>query len=702
MTILFILTTILAFVGYMFILFLGNYVIDEKKLVLNASSSLVDLEGNTITNVFVENRQYVEIDEIPKHVEQAFLAVEDKRFYEHNGIDIWAIGRALYKDVLAFGKVEGGSTITQQLAKNVFLTNDKTFLRKTKEAIIAINLERKYSKEKILEMYLNQVYFGHGTYGIQAASQFYFQKDVNELTLEEAALLAGVPKAPTTYSPILNPEKSIERRNVVLNLMEEQNIITPKEAVISQGKTLSLNVREKEELPWLSTYMDMVLKEAEERYHLSNEAILKGGYKITVPIDVHLQQKAYEMFKDKAFFPGTNDKVEGAFVLLNNRTGGVLSAIGGREYVRKGFNRLTTRRQPGSTFKPIAVYAPAMEERMYEPYSFLKDEEMSYGDYEPKNYDHKYSGSVTMFDALIESKNAPAVWLLDQLGVQTSKHYLKQNGIQIEDEGLAIALGGLKYGVSPLELANSYRTFAQKGQYSQPYFIEKIVDKEGNVVAEVEKEQKQVYSPQTAWNMTRMLEQVVEQGTARVGDYEGALAGKTGTTSYPGKEGAIMDAWFAGFTPEVTGAVWIGYDETNERNHLKSGSTSATKLFKAILKDTHIETETAFSVPEGLDDLDEPIRLKAVKDLTVSYHFKPLQLFTVKLTWNPQEDERVVYKIYRKREGKTKEYIGSVKGKGSFDETFVNVFSKDAYQVVPYNPQTKSEGEGTEFITPSW
>lgn len=696
------LTTVLAFVGYMFILFIGNYVIDEKKLVLNASSSLVDVEGNTITNVFVENRQYVEIDEIPKHVEQAFLAVEDKRFYEHSGIDIWAIGRALYKDVLAFGKVEGGSTITQQLAKNVFLTNDKTLLRKTKEAIIAINLERKYSKDKILEMYLNQVYFGHGTYGIQAATQFYFQKDVKQLTLEEAALLAGIPKAPTTYSPILNPEKSIERRNVVLNLMEEQNIITPKEAVISQGKTLSLNVKEKEEMPWLSTYMDMVLKEAEERYHLSNEAVLKGGYKITVPIDIHLQQKAYEMFKDKAFFPGTNDKVEGAFVLLNNRTGGVLSAIGGREYVRKGFNRLTTRRQPGSTFKPLAVYAPAMEEGLYEPYSMLKDEEISYGDYQPKNYDHQYNGFVTMFDALIESKNAPAVWLLDKLGVKTSKRYLKQNGIQIEDEGLAIALGGLKYGVSPLELANSYRTFAQNGQYSKPYFIEKIVDKEGNIVAEVTRESKQVYSPQTAWNMTRMLEQVVEKGTARSGEYGGALAGKTGTTSYPGKEGAVMDAWFAGFTPEVTGAVWIGYDETSVTHHLKAGSAYATKLFKAILKGTHVETKTAFSVPDGLADLDEPIRLKAVKNFTVSYQFKPLQLFTVKLTWNPQEDERVVYKIYRKAEGKPKEYIGSVKGKGAFDVTFVNVFSKDTYQVVPYNPQTKTEGDGTDFMTPSW
>lgn len=695
-------TSFVALVGYMFILFLGNYVIDEKKLVLNASSELVDLEGNTITKIYVENREYVEIDEIPKTVRNAFIAVEDKRFYEHTGIDLRAIGRALYKDILAGGKVEGGSTITQQLAKNVFLTQDKTWMRKTKEAIIAINLERKYTKDKILEMYLNQVYFGHGTYGIQAASQFYFGKSVNDLTLEEAALLAGIPKAPATYSPILNEKKSIERRNIVLNLMEEQNLITPHEAVLSQGKTVSLNVKEKEELPWLSTYIDMVMKEAKENYHLSNEAILRGGYKIVVPLDVHLQQKAYEMFQSDTFFRGTDNQVEGAFILLNNKTGGVLSAIGGRNYVRKGFNRIEAKRQPGSTMKPLAVYAPAIEEGLFEPYSLIKDEKMSFGSYSPKNYDHRYSGVVTMVDALIVSKNVPAVWVMDRIGVETSKKYLARNGINIKDQGLAVALGGLTYGVSPLELANAYRTFAQNGLYSEPYFIEAIYDQEGKRVGGFEGKKRQVYSAQTAWYMTRMLEQVVKEGTASPGEYDGALAGKTGTTSFVGKEGAVKDAWFAGYTPEVTGAVWIGYDETNENQYLKAGSAYATKLFKAIVKDTHVETKKVFALPEGLKDLEKPIRIESVKDFHVSYSFHPLKLFTVQLRWTPQEDNRVVYKIYRKKSDGTTEYVGSVKGKGSFDITYVNIFSKEFYQVVPYNSQTKKEGEGTGFIAPDW
>lgn len=686
----------------MFILFLGNYVVDEKKLILNTSSELVDLDGNTITKIYVENREYVEITDIPDSVRNAFIAVEDKRFYEHTGIDLRAIGRALYRDLLAGGKVEGGSTITQQLAKNVFLTQDKTLLRKTKEAIIAINLERKYPKDKILEMYLNQVYFGHGVYGIQAASQFYFQKDVNELKLDEAALLAGIPKAPATYSPLLNEEKSKKRRNLVLDLMEKQNFITPEEAVRNQGKTIGLKVKEIQDMPWLSTYIDMVLAEAEEKYQLSNEALLKGGYRIVVPVNAHLQKRAYELFQEDVYFPGTNDAVEGAFVLIDNETGGVISAIGGRNYVRKGLNRVDVKKQPGSTMKPIAVYAPAMEEGLFEPYSFLKDEKMSFGDYTPQNHDQKYDGIVTMFDALISSKNVPAVWVMDKLGVETGRKYLEKNGIKIEDEGLAVALGGLSYGVSPIELANAYRTFAQNGTYSEPYFIQAIYDQEGKELSPPNRVKTVVYSQQTAWNMTRMLEQVVKQGTAIHGEYNGALAGKTGTTSFLGKEGAAKDAWFAGFTPEVSGAVWIGYDQTNEQQYLKAGSSYATKLFKAIMKDTHIEAKKVFSLPDGLVDLEEPIRLERIENYRVTYTFKPLQLFTVQLAWKPQADERVVYKIYRKGKDGEREFIGSVQGKGLYEMTFVNIFSGDAYQVVPYNPQTQKEGQGTDYVVPNW
>ena len=212
---------LLGLIGYIIILFLGNYVIDEKKIVMDSATRLVDENGDELTKLYVKNRDLVSIDKIPKHVQQAFISIEDVRFYEHHGIDFKSIGRALYRDILAGGSVEGGSTLTQQLAKNVFLSNDKTLLRKTKEVVVAINLEQRYSKQKLLEMYLNQIYFGHGAYGIQAASKLYFNKDVSKLTVEEGALLAALPKAPNSYSPILHPEKSIERRNVVLNAMQK-------------------------------------------------------------------------------------------------------------------------------------------------------------------------------------------------------------------------------------------------------------------------------------------------------------------------------------------------------------------------------------------------------------------------------------------------------------------------------------------------
>ncbi|CAM5270493.1 penicillin-binding protein [Bacillus safensis FO-36b] [Bacillus safensis subsp. safensis] len=236
-------TIVLSFIGYLTILFLGHYVIDEKKLVFHASSKIIDQNGKELTSMYSENRDPVSLKEVPDKVAKAFVAVEDKRFYEHHGIDAQSISRAVYRDILAGGKVEGGSTITQQLAKNIFLTNDKTFLRKTKEVIIAINLERDYSKDKLLEMYLNQLYFGHGVYGIQAAANYYFSKDVKDLTVSEGASLAAMPKAPSSYSPVLHPDKNKQRRDTILNLMNEQGYLSSTETVEAKGRTLGIHLK---------------------------------------------------------------------------------------------------------------------------------------------------------------------------------------------------------------------------------------------------------------------------------------------------------------------------------------------------------------------------------------------------------------------------------------------------------------------------
>jgi len=692
---------IFALLGYLFIIFMGNYVIDDEKLVMNTASKLVDEQGNEITKLYIENRELVDIAEIPEYVQQAFISVEDQRFYEHHGIDVRSIGRALYKDILAGGKVEGGSTITQQLAKNVFLTNDKTWLRKTKEAIIAVNLEKRYSKSKLLEMYLNQVYFGHGAYGIKAAAELYFNKDVSELTLEEGALLAGIPKAPSTYSPISNIEKSKERRNTILSLMGDQHYISYDEVVRTQGKTVKLQVNKKQENPWLTTYVDMVFDEAKEKYALSNEELLRGGYTIKVPLKVNLQKSAYELFQKSDYFPGTDGNAQGAFVLMDNKSGGIIAAIGGREYVPKGLNRLNITRQPGSTFKPIAVYAPTLETKRFQPYSLLKDEKLSYGEYSPQNVDHQYAGEISMFDAIVSSKNAAAVWALSELGIKKSKDYLHKVGIDIKDNGLAIALGGLSEGVTPLQMANAYRTFTTNGNYSDHFLIEEIKDREGKVIAKHQSQPDPVYSPQTAWDMTRMLQHVVSEGTAQNGMFNGELAGKTGTTSFPGVEGAAKDAWFVGYTENVVGAIWMGYDKTDKEHYLKHGSSYPTKLFKDILTEAEWDQNVAFTVPKGVEDLESPIRLKAIEQVHAKYTFKPLGLITLTLEWEPLADERVEYRIYESSHHDEKKLVGTVTGKGYYEIPFANVFSDATYSVAPYNAQTNEEGAQTPSKKPT-
>jgi penicillin-binding protein 2A len=692
-------TFILALIVYLIILLLGNYVIDEKKLVMDASTKIVDQSGKQIDELFVENRDPVSIDEIPDHVFEAFVAVEDQRFYQHPGIDVKSIFRALYKDMAAGGKVEGGSTITQQLAKNIFLTNDKTFLRKTKEVIIALNLEKRYTKDKLLEMYLNQLYFGHGVYGIQAAANYYFDKDVKDLSVSEGAILASIPKAPSTYSPILHPDKNLERRNTILSLMNDQGYLTAKETLQAQGNTLGLHVKEKSDDPWLESYIDLVIKEAENKYNISAEQLYQGGYTIRVPIDASLQKAAYERMKDDQYFPGTDKHAEGSAVFVDNRTGGVAAAIGGREYQPRGFNRVTAKRQPGSTFKPLAVYGPAMEEKAFKPYSMLDDKKQAYGDYTPRNYDDHYAGKVSMVDAIAFSKNAPAVWTLNQIGTETIHPYLEKSGINIPDKGLAVALGGLETGVSPLQMAGAYRTFAHSGQYEEPFFIERITDQDGETIITHKRKPRMVYSKQTAWNMTRMLQETVSTGTATNGEYAGDLAGKTGSTSFTEVNGATKDAWFAGYNPNVTGAIWIGYDKTDKDHYLKGGSSYPVKLFKDILTNAGNGRNLAFKKPDDVKDLDRPIRLADLKKATAEYSFKAVGFFTVTLNWKAQEDERVIYRIYEKKDGK-ETLLDSVKGEGSFSIPFSNVFSDSTYRVVPYNSQTKEEGKGSGYVTP--
>ncbi|WP_078428997.1 transglycosylase domain-containing protein [Alkalihalobacterium alkalinitrilicum] len=684
----------MGFIIYLSIILAGNYVIDNKKLVMHNASSLVDEEGNLLTKLFIENRENVAIQKVPDYVVEAFVAIEDTRFFDHQGVDFRSIGRALYRDILAGSKVEGGSTITQQLVKNTFLSHEKTFLRKTKEVLISMNLERKYSKLEILEFYLNRIYFGHGAYGIQAASKLYFNKDVEELTIEEGALLAALPKAPNAYSPINYPERSKQRRDVVLSVMERNGYLSPEEAVRLQGKTVAIQQNQVSKREEYLTYIDMVLDEAEQKYQISSEELLTGGYTIIVPMKVELQESVYEKFQENEHFPGEDPNVESAIVLMDVQTGGVLAAQGGREYVSKGINRVNVRRQPGSVIKPLAVFGPAIETGQYHPYSMLNDNLINYDGYEPRNYNQEYKGEVPLVDALTYSLNAPAVWLFNELGVDRGKSFLDQLDLSTEDDGLALALGGMTEGFSPLEVTKAYRTLAYEGKYVDHYFIKELYDQDGQLLkVNNEGNEKQVFSEQTAWYLTRMLELVVSKGTAMSGFTNEPLAGKTGTTSFTAISGGARDAWFAGYTPNVVGAIWMGHDRTTETSYLKGGSSYPTALFKEILNDLPEDLKsTSFSRPMAVHDLDPPIVLEKVSDLKASLAFGGKRLLSVKLNWTHSEDERVRYHIYEVTNERGAQKIGFIDGSGEYLISSINLFHLHEYFVVPYDYLTDREG----------
>ncbi|MGJ9459339.1 transglycosylase domain-containing protein [Oceanobacillus sp. CF4.6] len=693
----------LGIVAFGTIMYGGKLVVGDEDLILDATTTIETRDGEVVDTLYNENRTMVSIDQVPEYLIDAFVAVEDRRFYDHEGVDIKSIMRAIYKDILAMSKVEGASTITQQLAKNLFLYNDKTWTRKMKEAMAAIYLERHLSKDEILELYMNEIYFGQGLYGVGAASNYLFSKKVEDLTLSEAALIAGLVKAPNGYSPINHPDKALERRNIVLQSMEDAGYISSEMERNEQKKTLGLLVQEDEPTPWTDSYIDLVMKEAAEEHQLSVDQLKSGGYRIIVNMDSDIQKIAHEHYQRDAFFPGNTSGVEGAFVMLEEDTGKIVSAIGGRNYQLGDLNRVTVQRQPGSTFKPVAVYGPAMMlEETYNPFSLLPDQMAL--ENAVSNSDGVYANTVTMYEALIQSKNTSAVWLLDQIGIDYSKRYLEKLGMPIEDEGTSIALGGLTHGVTPLQMAQSFLAFSADGKILESATIDQIIDRNDEVIFESEVKSQQVFTPQVAWNMTEMLIDTVERGTATAGEYTKALAGKTGSTQHPLVEGQTKDAWFVGYTPDYVTASWMGYDKSDADHYLTKGSAYPTSLVKSILTEMDKQSggslTAEFTKPDHVDDLPEPIILPEITNLTADFELGGLSLVQGKLTWKGSDDDRVVYRIYQDNEGIDKR-IGEVIGETEYKINNA-LFRNNKYYVVAYDPLTKMEGGRSETVELVW
>ena len=472
----------------------------EKITDIQESLRIYDKNGKLISLLNAgENRTKIEIETLPDYVKYAFISAEDARFYTHQGVDIKRIFGALLADLKAGYFKEGASTITQQLVKNSHLTSAKTLPRKLQEAVLAYQLEQIYEKDEILEMYLNYIYFGNRAYGIESAAQTYFNKSASQLSLAEAALLAGVIKSPSKYAPHIKPENAVSRRNLILGLMCEYGYISEEERDKARQEELVLHENPAYEISY-GYYIDMLLEQSAQALDMEIEELLCSGYSIYSNLDSSLQGYLEEIYSDQSNFPQAmgDEQPQSAAVILNNKTGGIAAVMGGRSYdARFCLNRAyMMKRSPGSTIKPIMVYAPAFEKGLLSPASILIDERKSFDGYSPRNFNDKYYGSITVREALIKSLNVPAVEALSMVGIDKAKEYAQNLGIPFDeqDKNLALALGGFTYGVSPLDLAGAYQALGNNGIQLDTSCIIKICDENGENIYEPPKNAHQAIS----------------------------------------------------------------------------------------------------------------------------------------------------------------------------------------------------------------
>ncbi|MUT67312.1 PBP1A family penicillin-binding protein [Paenibacillus sp. NEAU-GSW1] len=697
-------------IGYLLIILNGERILTEKAdmLVLGEASIIYDVNGNEVSKLYNanENRENVEYDEIPKLMLDAIVATEDQRFYEHSGIDFFAIGRAVVKDVIARSAVEGGSTITQQLAKNMFLTADKTLFRKATEASIAVALENKKTKQEILTMYLNRIYFGKRVYGIKNAAEFYFDKEPKDLELWEIATLAGMPKGPNRYNPIDNLEQSESRRAVVLKLMFDQGYITKEQmdtanaAVYKEPK----NLEEKQSDPY-KAYIDYVIEEAVKVMPgMTEEELRIGGYRIYTTLNTKAQTAVEEEFENDANFEESVDeqKVQGAMIIMDHRDGSIQAMAGGRDYVRKGLNRVEVERQPGSAFKPITAYGPALETGDYVPSTVLANDKKCFGDYCPK--DSKGATPITMQEAIKQSRNLPAVWMLNQVGIKSGMSFAKKLGFELDstnDRNLSIALGGLTTGVTPMQMAEAYSVFANDGKSVDPHSITSILNSSNKKVYTYRApEVKQLMKEETAWYMTQMLQTVLEKGGTGTGArIDRPVAGKTGTTQHgiPGlTSSANRDAWFVGYTPEWTAAVWMGYDKTDKNHVLQKSSAQSAKMFaKVMTKAMKGMPVTSFGKPSSIPE--EKKAPAAVTNFNAVFLEDQLK---VQLSWEPlAESTGITYQVYRKEASETKFSVFVDSLTPLVEDMSVFPGMTYEYYVVAYDAENDLSSEPSDTIT---
>ena len=571
-----------------------------------ASSQIYDCKGRLITTVHAEqNRLPVKLADTPKDLQNAFIAAEDIRFYKHHGIDPIGIARAVVSNIRhrdATG--QGGSTITQQLARNAFLTQEQTLKRKLLEAVLAVEIENKYTKAEILEMYMNQIYFGQGAYGVQTASHVYFGKDVKDLNLAQCAMLAGLPNSPNYYSPSHNLQAAKYRQGVVLDQMAKYGYISQEQANEAKAQDLGLvkpgSNQDNNKLA--SYFVNYVVQQVSDKYDSS--AIYKEGLKIYTTLDLDMQKDA-ENAVNKDLPKGTKNakgitQPQGALLAIETKTGDVKAMVGGRG--EDQFNRATQMyRQPGSAFKPF-TYVTALEKGM-SPNMMLDNSAVSFaGGWSPKNYGYTTGGPVTMTEALVKSMNIPTINLANKVGMSNVIKTAEKCGIsslvdsgKYSDNNLSASIGGLSKGVSLWDMAQAYSVFANNGQLIKPRVILKIEDRNGNILEDHtgESDAEQVLDANAVARLNVMLQQAVMRGTGRNAYFGRPVAGKTGTTN------GAHDAWFVGYTPNMVTAVWIG-DDTSTNAGYTGGTIPATIFRDFMSQATASQSASSFNIPASI------------------------------------------------------------------------------------------------------
>ena len=567
------------------------------------ASRVYDDNNELIDEFFLEDRKLVRIAEVPKIVRYAFVASEDSRFYQHQGLDIQSIFRAIFKNVEAGHIVQGGSTITQQVAKMMYLSPEKKYTRKIKEAILAYKIDKYLSKDEILNLYLNQIYLGHGTYGIESAALGYFGKSAKDLNLQEAAMLAGLPKAPSNYSPFLHYDKAKQRQIYVLTRMMEDGYISQEEMEKASAAPLKLRpIKPKDKVA--AYFVETVRRYVQEKY--GADVLYKEGLSIYTTLNLSAQKYARDAVEKGLAELEDREKykrglVQGALFCMDVKTGAIRAMVGGRDFNKSEFNRATqSRRQPGSAFKPL-IYTAAFDKGLNPSTRFvdspisLEDVSQEGGLWKPKNFDEKFMGPITMRTALVHSRNVVTVKILQEIGVDYAVSYAMNMGITSPlVHTLSLALG--VSGVTLQELVQAYGVLANGGKKVTPYFIKKIVDRTGNVFEETKVQSEQVIDPRIAFMTTYVMQDVVISGTGtRVKSIGRPVAAKTGTTN------DTRDAWFIGSTPSLITGVWVGFDQEASLGNQEVGGKAAAPIWlyfmEKFLQNTPVES---FPAPEGI------------------------------------------------------------------------------------------------------